>query len=260
MGNKLDILRSEVETIQRLQKLYPKCSKHLLCYKDISEDRDNVYFVSELMKGDLIQLVTSKKFQSESICRKVNIYWNIMGQVIKGLEQLHKAGIIHRDIKLDNILIGQTNSNSPYKKYGAKIADFGLGCLKNVCEGQIGSVQYLQPRVLFQNNFDDWRSGDDLYALGVTLFILFTGRHFTERAFFDKLKSKDVSYKTAVSEYLKMYKSQMMQLDIVKINARKCPAATKKKLDKLIKITKYLTKPEYSKNITVDMIKKMLKK
>jgi len=259
MKGKLDILKSEVQTIVRLQKKYPKCDKNLLCYQDIFEDREYVYFVSDLMKGDLIQLITSKTFQNESICKKINIYWNMFGQMIKGLDDLHKVGLLHRDIKPENILIGPSKSKSPYRKYVAKIADFGLGCMKNECSGVLGSVPYLQPRVLFQENFDDWRTGDDLYALGITLFILLTGRHLIDKSIYEKLKEKGVSYKTAALEYYKVYKSQIMLLEMVKINSRKCPAATRKKLDILIKITKFLTNPIPKQNITVSSIKKIFK-
>ena len=254
----LDFLKGEVGTIQKLQKS-GKCNKHLLCYPDISEDKNNVYFVSELMRGDLIQLITSKTFQKQSICRKINIYWNIFGQILNGLETIHKAGILHRDIKPDNILIGLTGSKSPYKKYGAKIADFGLGCIKSVCQGTIGSIPYLQPRVLFQKNFDDWRTGDDMYALGVLLFIMLTGRHLVERPFYDKIKKNNVSYNTAVKEYEKSYKYQMQILDIVKIKARVCTSNTRKRLDKMIKLIKYLTVPEYKRNVTIATAKRILK-
>jgi len=259
MKQNLNLLKGEVATIQKIQKIDPKCDKKLLCYKDISEDKQNVYFVSELMKGNLLELILSKEFQSQSICKKINIFWNILNQVLGGLETLHKAGILHRDIKPENILIGRTASKSPYKKYGAKIADFGLGCLKNECKGRSGSMPYMQPRILFQENFNDWRTGDDLYALGITLFVILTGKLFIDKDMLQKLIQKNVSFKYAANEYIKLYLEQMKVLEILKINSRKCPTAARKKLDKIIKLTKYLTIPVTKNNVTVTMARKILK-
>ena len=63
-------------------------------------------------------------------------------QLIDGLNTIHQAGIVHRDLKLENILIG--------KGYNLKIADFGLSCEANEHEDGLlydkkGTTAYMAP-------------------------------------------------------------------------------------------------------------------
>jgi polo-like kinase 4 len=95
-------------------KLHSKLSQpHILKLEDSSEDEDCVYLLLEYCKqGELYSLIKDSGKLSEEDTR------NICLQIVEGMVYLHSQGIIHRDLKLGNILIAENRV--------IKIADFGL--------------------------------------------------------------------------------------------------------------------------------------
>lgn len=99
---------------------------------------------------------------SETISR------TLFSQLLAGIMYLHSENIIHRDLKPQNILFDQ--------HYNLKICDFGLSTHingeakpKTCC----GSDSFKSPEVLMRKNYNGVMN--DLFAAGITLFILFTG-------------------------------------------------------------------------------------
>jgi serine/threonine protein kinase/predicted Zn-dependent protease len=93
----------------------------------------------------------------------------IITQISEGLSKAHKAGIVHRDMKPENIIIN--------KDARVKILDFGLAKLKGVSKltkesSTLGTIQYMSPEQL-QGKEIDHRS--DIWTLGVLLYELLTG-------------------------------------------------------------------------------------
>lgn len=125
------------------------------------EDEKNRFIILELCDATLKQLMDAQFFTQFKECR------DLVRQMLKGVEYLHKNRIIHRDLKLDNILINDGK---------IKICDFGLAILENAPADELrkfcGTAVYMSPEVLA-------RSGavprSDIWSVGVITFRLYKG-------------------------------------------------------------------------------------
>ena len=128
------------------------------------EEENNLYYiVMELIKGKTLKEIINK---DGSISWKWAV--NIAIQIASALEEAHKHGIIHRDIKPHNIIITEDGT--------AKVTDFGIA--KAVSNSTItafgttiGSVHYFSPEQA-KGGITDARS--DLYSLGVVMYEMLT--------------------------------------------------------------------------------------
>lgn len=101
----------------------------------------------------------------------------IIRQIAAGLDAAHREGIVHRDIKPDNIMVAQEGSRTC-----AKIVDFGIARLiattiDHTATGSIlGSASYMSPEQAegLTGNLIDARS--DIYSLGMVVYEMLTGR------------------------------------------------------------------------------------
>lgn len=139
------------------------------------EDSERVYLVMELCsRGEIYSLLRKRRENSEDSFAGVlseNEARIIFRDVVAGLKFLHSRGIIHRDLKLSNILLSESGQ--------AKIADFGLAVLteqsssdnreRTIC----GTPNYLAPEILNKKNYG--RSAD-IWSLGCLLYSFLTGR------------------------------------------------------------------------------------
>ena len=96
---------------------------------------------------------------------------DLMGRLAEGLDEAHRLGIVHRDVKPSNILFNQTQD--------AFLTDFGLAKFTRRKTGMtgmllVGTPEYMSPEQA-QRLPVDGRS--DIYSLGVILFLILTGRH-----------------------------------------------------------------------------------
>ncbi|HYA39720.1 MAG TPA: serine/threonine-protein kinase [Syntrophobacteraceae bacterium] len=131
---------------------------------DFFEAEDNQFLVMELLEGK-----TGKELLEEEGAIPYNALIKIFHRVIEGLAYAHDHGIIHRDIKPNNIMI--TTSGE------VKIMDFGIaratdGPQLTQVGFTVGSALYMSPEQI-RNQKVDHRS--DIYSLGITLFEMATG-------------------------------------------------------------------------------------
>lgn len=130
---------------------------------DIGCDEGIYYMVMEFVEGRTLKSVIDNQ---QIIEEKAAVQYAI--QVCSALSSAHKRGIIHRDIKPQNIMIDTDNR--------AKVTDFGIAkslSAKNESESQvIGSVYYISPEQARGENVD---ARTDIYSLGIMLYEMTTG-------------------------------------------------------------------------------------
>jgi len=127
---------------------------------DAGEADDQPFIVMELVEGE--SLYARWPLPPEAVL-------DVAAQICAALDHAHTHGIVHRDLKLENILITPEGT--------AKLTDFGLArslASRLTSEGTlVGTVFYLAPELALGQPFD---GRADLYALGVLLYELTTGR------------------------------------------------------------------------------------
>ncbi|KAK8875899.1 hypothetical protein M9Y10_006076 [Tritrichomonas musculus] len=132
---------------------------------DFFEDSQNTYMILELAPGRSIRdLVKSKGHLSEEETVR------ILQDVLTGLCYLHDNRIIHRDLKLENFLIGSDKK--------VRIADFGLSAKLDYDDEKkftvCGTPNYLSPELLASTNHGHSYEVD-IWAIGVCAFAMLTG-------------------------------------------------------------------------------------
>jgi len=135
------------------------------------EDKDHVYIVTEYLSGgDLYSYLNRQKIRplAEEHAKQV------LRQVAKGLRVLHRRHIIHRDIKLHNILVSQDSSTSAPTFI---LADFGSACqLKSAADTSsfdIGTKGFYAPEMLLNRPYN---CALDVFQLGIVLFALLANK------------------------------------------------------------------------------------
>ena len=131
---------------------------------DVSRGGDMEYIVMELIDGITLKQYMEKRGQlnwRESL--------HFITQIMRGLSHAHSRGIIHRDIKPQNIMVLRDGS--------VKVADFGIACLadsaQTLTQEALGSVHYISPE---QARGDRPDARSDIYSYGVVLYEMLTGR------------------------------------------------------------------------------------
>ena len=130
---------------------------------DVGEDRGLYYIVMELVEG-----ITLKNYILKKGKLSVKEATSIAIQVSLGLEAAHNRGIIHRDVKPQNIIISTDGK--------VKLSDFGIAKAMNsntITANVMGSVHYSSPEQVRGGNSD---AKSDIYSLGITMYEMVTGR------------------------------------------------------------------------------------
>lgn len=130
---------------------------------DVGSDRGLHYMVMELVEGITLKEYIEKKGR---LSHKEVI--SIAIQMCTGIGAAHAAGIVHRDIKPQNIMIS--------KEGKVKVTDFGIAkavTSNTISSNAMGSVHYTSPEQA-RGGYSDAKS--DIYSIGITLYEMATGR------------------------------------------------------------------------------------
>jgi serine/threonine-protein kinase len=142
---------------------------HIVDIHDVGETEDGeLYLVMEYLTGTSLSSVISKG--QLPIPRAVDI----IEQMTAALARAHDLGVIHRDLKSDNIMLTHRGGRQDY----VKILDFGLAALTRdprlAPKGAVfGTPEYMSPE---QARGEDAIASSDLYALGILFFEMTTGQ------------------------------------------------------------------------------------
>ena len=133
--------------------------------EDRFEDADNIYLLLEFCKGGTLDEIFWNRKRLSEVETK---YY--MHQLLLSIINIHKQGILHRDIKPLNILLTEDLK--------VKLGDFGFATKLKSKEYGVGGIygtwNYVAPEMLKEDNL--YQYSVDIWAFGVTLFMLVTGK------------------------------------------------------------------------------------
>eukprot|EP00826_Nyctotherus_ovalis_P043156 TRINITY_DN4516_c0_g5_i2.p4 TRINITY_DN4516_c0_g5~~TRINITY_DN4516_c0_g5_i2.p4 ORF type:complete len:149 (-),score=56.91 TRINITY_DN4516_c0_g5_i2:576-1022(-) len=139
--------------------------KFIVRFMEIFENETHIYIVMERIEGgELLEFFKQCRYLGELEVAYV-VYF-----VLNALLYLHNIGIVHRDIKPDNLLIELDDTRQ--RIVVAKVADLGLACIAlpdTLLHDPCGTPAYAAPEILNRVGYD---TQVDLWSLGVTTFFL----------------------------------------------------------------------------------------
>ena len=137
---------------------------NIVAVYDVSHNDDIEYIVMELVDG-----ITLRQYMDKRGALAWREVLHFTRQIARALAHAHERGIIHRDIKPQNIMMLRDGT--------VKVEDFGIAALENEVQesdGQaIGSIHYIAPEQA-RGELPDARS--DLYSLGIVMYEMLTGK------------------------------------------------------------------------------------
>ena len=137
----------------------------------------HTYLIMEMAEnGDLLDYINARKYLHEGLAQR------FLNEMVGALSACHKLGIVHRDLKCENILLDS--------KYCIKISDFGFATMYSgkPLETYCGSFAYAAPEVILGHPYNGEKS--DTWSIGVILYAMTVGR----------LPFKDSDIKTLLAE------------------------------------------------------------
>ena len=159
----------DTEFISRFQREAEAASKmthhNIVNLLDVGMDGDNRYLVMEYVQGKTLKSVIQERGKlSPALAGQIAI------RILSALEHAHRNGIVHRDIKPQNILVHADGH--------IKVADFGIARIANSStltkgDNVMGSVHYFSPE---QARGGGANATSDIYSTGIVLYEMLTGR------------------------------------------------------------------------------------
>lgn len=174
----IDLLINEVDIMKKC--VHPNIVK----FHEFIEDTDYMYIVMEYLKGETLLYYLDHKIFIEE--QEVKI---IIHQLVDIVKYLHTYGIVHRDLKLDNIMIEDEDEG-----ISIKLMDFGISRVignEEFLIENIGTLEYTAPE-MFGNKYN---KQIDIWSIGVIAYFLYSGEYpFTDPNRNDEIIKKKILY------------------------------------------------------------------
>ncbi len=167
------ILKSEFVSNQEFLRRFKNESKAIAMLS-----HPNIVKVYDVSFGDLIQYIVMEYIEGitlkEYIERQGSLRWkdavHFTIQILRGLQHAHDKGIVHRDVKPQNIMVLPDGT--------IKVTDFGIARFarsdqRTITDKAIGSVHYISPEQARGEKTDE---KSDIYSVGVMLYEMITGQ------------------------------------------------------------------------------------
>jgi eukaryotic-like serine/threonine-protein kinase len=144
---------------------------HVVDVTDVGEHEGMPFLVMEFLEGQSLGELLRRRG-----ALPIELTIDLMLPVLAGVDAAHRAGVVHRDLKPDNLFITNTATGEPHPK----VLDFGISRLvggddsaRTGTEASLGTPAYMPPEQILSARDADARS--DQYALGVILYECLTG-------------------------------------------------------------------------------------
>ena len=160
-GDNMKKILSETDLMKKLN--HPNVTKIL----EMFEDDGYILIAMEYINGgNLFSFVKKRRKLSEKTAKF------LFRQIILGIKHIHSKRIVHRDIKLENILIDLNNN--------IKICDFGIGRIlkneKQMLYDKCGTPMYMAPEILLSSKTKGYEGFPvDIWSSGISLYIMLSG-------------------------------------------------------------------------------------
>ena len=160
-GDNMKKIKYETDLMKKLN--HPNITKIL----EMFEDEKYFLIIMEYINGgNLFSFVKKRRKLSEKTAKF------LFRQIILGIKYIHEQNIVHRDIKLENLLIDLNNN--------VKICDFGIGrkiSSKNqLLYDQCGTLMYMAPEILLSTKEKGYEGFPvDIWSSGIALYIMLSG-------------------------------------------------------------------------------------
>ena len=141
--------------------------KNITKILEVFNDEEYMLIIMEYINGgNLFSFVKKRRKLSEKMSKF------LFRQIILGIQHIHSKNVVHRDIKLENILIDFNNN--------VKICDFGIGKVLNsedeLLYDKCGTPMYMAPEIILSNDDNGYKGFPvDIWSSGITLYIMLSG-------------------------------------------------------------------------------------
>ncbi|XP_015667830.1 serine/threonine-protein kinase 33 isoform X1 [Protobothrops mucrosquamatus] len=201
-------LEQEVSILKRVNH------EHIIHLEEVFETPKRVYLVMELCEdGELKEILQRKGQFTENETR------HIIQSLASAIAYLHKKDIVHRDLKLENILVKSSDIDEQNEmKLNIKVTDFGLAVQKtggseSRFQSTCGTPIYMAPEVISAH---DYSQQCDVWSIGVIMYMLLSGEPpfmaSSEEKLFEVIKKGDLHFKQSVWQSVNIAAKNILRL------------------------------------------------